>query len=174
MNKDDDKASALLKQASKSQEQLTREINRVRYSTLIPTRKQNLYNHSRGKLKYTTGVSSYRGRGTLDDAASRIRKEAADAESVLGIDHRIIGVMKSTAARISTSQERWEEAQELETEVVRCLFKTLGQQHPDTLNSQSQLAFIHSRRRQWDEAESLGKQAMTGSLLYLDLIMQQH
>ena len=169
VDKDDAKASALLKQASMSQRQLTKEINRVRYSVWRTSRSPGLYNSSlfRGQTKSTTGVPHCWGRRTLDDAASRIRKEVADAESVLGIDHRFIGIMKSTVASILVSQERWKEAQELETEVVRCHLKTLGEQHPDTLSSQCALAFIHGRRNQWDEAESLGTHAMTGSLLYL-------
>ena len=102
VNRDDAKASALLKQASMSQKQLTREIVRVPYSTLRQPRKQDLYNSSMssGYIKSTGGLPYYLGRKNLKDAASRIRKEVADAESVSKIDHRITGVMKSTAASI--------------------------------------------------------------------------
>lgn len=171
VKKDDAKASALLKQSARSQDDLTNEIDRVRYGRLISAPRQGIYNPAlyQGHTKSTTGGRYYLEKGILDEDASRIRKEIADVESVVGVDHRIIGVLKSTLTKILLFQNQWEEAQELETQVYQWSSKTLGQRHPDTLATRSSLAMIYSKRKQWKEAELLQTQVMTASLSELGL-----
>lgn len=173
VDKDDVKASALLKQAARSQKDLNYEIDRIRYGEVRSSPREGIYNQSlyRGHTiaRSTTGAHYYLEKGNLDQAASRIRKEIADAESIMGVDHRIIGVLKSTLTKVLIVQERWEEAQKLETQVLQWCSKTLGERHPDTLGTRSSLALIHGERRQWKEAELLQTQVMTASLSELGL-----
>lgn len=173
VNKDDATASALLRQANRSLEELTDKINRVRHGRLRSHPRQSVYSQSL-YLGHTITMSTgggryYREKGTLDEAASHIRKEIIDVEDVVGAEHRIIRSLKSTLTKILILQERWEEAQKIETQVLQCSSKTLGERHPDTMSSRSSLAVIHSKQKHWKEAELLQKQAMTASLTELGL-----
>lgn len=168
VKKDDSKASALVKQASRSQGELTYEIDRVRYGRSTPPPRQGIYNISayRGHTitRSTMGGRYYREKGNLDQAASRIRTELADAESVVGIVHQISGFLKSALTGVLIAQGKWEEAQKLETEVLQQTSETLGERHPDTLSTRSSLALIYANQKKWKEAELLQTQAVTASL----------
>lgn len=168
VKKNDIKASALLKQAARSQGELTHEINRVRHGGSKPPPRQGIYNASayRGHSlrRSTIGHDYYLENGNLDQAASRLRTELADVESVVGVNHRISGLLKSTLTTVLIAQEKWEEAQKLETQSLRQLSETLGERHPDTLSTRSSLAFIYAKQKKWKEAELLQTQAVTASL----------
>lgn len=63
-------------------------------------------------------------------------------ERVFGLGHP--DTLESMANLASTyeSQRRWEEAEELESQVVESYKKVLGWEHPQTLTSMSNLASI--------------------------------
>lgn len=173
VDKDDVKASALLKRAARSQGELTSEIDRVRYGSSRPPPRQGVYNLSsyRGHAitRSTTSGRYYLEKGNLDQAASRIRKEIADLESVVGVDHQISVFLKSTLTKVFLLKEQWEEAQKLETQVLQCNSETLGERHPDTISTRSSLALIYAKQKKWKEAELLQTQAVTASLSELTL-----
>ena len=172
VNKDDVKASALLKQAARSQVELTYEIDRVRYGRSKPPPRQGIYNLSsyRGHaISISTSGRYYLEKGNLDQAASRIRKEIADFESVVGVDHQISGFMKSTLAQVLLYEEQWEEARKLVSQVLQYNSETLGERHPDTISTRSSLALIYAKQQKWKEAELLQTQAVTASLSELNL-----
>lgn len=108
-------------------------------------------------------------KGILDEAASHIRNEITDVENILGADHRIIRSLKSIFAKVLIWQERWEEAQKLETQVLQWSSQKLGERHPDTMSSRIDLAFIQSKQKRWKEAGLFQRQAMTASLSDLGL-----
>lgn len=168
VDKNDTTASALLKQAARSQEELTSEIDRVRYGRLRLLPRKSVYAQStyRGHtiLRSTAGGRQYLDEGTLDEAASHIRKEMTDVEIIMGADHKIVRSLKSTLSGVLILQKRWEEAQELETQIWQRISRTLGERHPDTISTMSSLALIHHKQKRWKEAESLQTQAMTASL----------
>ena len=168
VKKDNIKASALLKQAARSQGELIHEIDRVRYGRSKPPPRQGVFNASayRGYnlRRSTIGYRYSLEQGNLDQAASRLRTELADVESSLGIDHQIIGYLKSTLATVLIGQEKWEEAQMLETQNLQQSSEKLGERHPDTLSIRSSLAFIYAKQKRWKEAELLQTQAVTASL----------
>lgn len=176
VKKDNIKASALLKQAARSQEELTHEIDRVRYGRSKPPPRQGVYNLSayRGHSlrRSTIGYRYILEQGNLDQAASRLRTEIADVESILGVDHQISGFLKSTLTTVLVGQEKWEEAQILETQNLQQSSETLGERHPDTLSIRSELAFIYAKQQKWKEAELLQTQAVTASLSEVGLDAQ--
>ena len=168
VNKDDLKASAFLKQAARSQGELTYEIDRVRYGTSTQPPRQGVYNLSSYQghtiTRSTIGGRYYLEKGSLSQAASRIRKELADVESVVGVDHQISGFLKSALIGVLIFQEQWEEAQKLETQALQRNSEILGERHPDTLSTRSSLALIYAKQEKWKEAELLQTQAVTASL----------
>jgi tetratricopeptide (TPR) repeat protein len=58
------------------------------------------------------------------------------------------------------SDGRWEEAEELEVQVMETRKRVLGEEHPDTLLSISNLASTYRNQGRWKEAEELGVQVM--------------
>ena len=168
VKKDDFKASAFLEQARRSQGELIYEVDRVRYGKAKPPSRQGIYNasayrgHNLGRS--TIGYRYNLERGNFDQAASRLRAELADIESMEGVDHQISGFLRSTLTTVLIGQEKWEEAQILETQTLQQCSETLGQRHPDTLSTRSSLAFIYAKQKKWKEAELLQTQAVTASL----------
>lgn len=173
VSKDDAKASALLEQAARSQGELANEIDRVRYGKLRSHPRQGVYNNSlyRGHIisSYAAGGRYYLEKGTLDEAASHLKNEIADVESIVGVDHQIILVLKSSLTSVLIWQEQWEEARKLETQILNWSSKTLGERHPDTVGSRGNLALIYRKQKRWKEAELLQRQATTASLSELGL-----
>ena len=173
VNKDDARASTLLVQAHRSQEELTNEINRVRHGKRRAHARQSVYIQSlyRGHTitKSLGGDRYYCKKGTMDEAAFHIRKEIENFGDVVGAYHRIVRSLKSTLTNVLTLQGRWEEAQEVATQVLQCSSETLGERHPDTMTSRSSLAVILTKQKHWKKAELLHKQAMTASLTELPL-----
>ena len=64
------------------------------------------------------------------------------------------------APRHSGSRERWTEAEELEVQVMEKSLKVLGQEHPNTLTSMTNLASTYWSQGRWVEAEELEVQVM--------------
>ena len=140
----------------------------MRYGRSKQPPRQGIYNASayRGHnlRRSTIGYHYNLEKGNLDQAASRLRTELADVESIVGVDHQISGFLKSTLTTILIVQEKWEEAQILETQNLQQSSETLGERHPDTLSTRSSLAFIYAKQKKWKEAELLQTQAVTASL----------
>ena len=140
----------------------------MRDDRLTPPPRQGIYNQSayRGHTvtRSPTGYRYFLGKRDLDEAASRLRTELADVESVMGINHQISGFLKSTLTSVLIVQEKWEEAQELEAQILQQSSETLGERHPDTLSTRSSLAFVYAKQKKWKEAELLQTQAVTASL----------
>ncbi len=93
----------------------------------------------------TGGAPYYLEKGSLIEAASRIRREIADVESVVRVNHWIIVNLKSTLTKVLILQEQWEEAEELGRGLFQWSSNTLGHRHPDTLGTGSSLALILSK-----------------------------
>lgn len=55
---------------------------------------------------------------------------------------------------------QWNEAEELQTQVIDRNKKVLEEEHPDTLISMNDLAAIHTNQGRWKEAEELGVQVV--------------
>ena len=169
VRRDETKASALLKQAAMSPRDLLEAVDRARKSSLRSPPRGSIYTQTlnRGQTRSATDGLQYFRKEKLDEVTSWLRKEIVDVESVLGIDHRVIGIMKSTLAQILIFQKRWNMAEEVETQVLRWSSKTLGDTHPDTLSSKGSLASILRGRHNWEEAEALQTQVWITSLLEL-------
>ncbi|CAF9922484.1 MAG: hypothetical protein ALECFALPRED_002096 [Alectoria fallacina] len=58
------------------------------------------------------------------------------------------------------NEGRWDEAEELEVQVMETSLRVLGQEHPDTLSSMASLASTYRNQGRWNEAEKLEVQVM--------------
>ena len=171
VRKDDARSSALLEHAGRSHEDLVEKINRVRNLKKKTVGRQGLYRSSlyKGHTKSTTGGRLYERHGILDKAALRIKQEMADVQKVLGDDHYITIILKSTLCKVYDIQKQFEEARKLETQVLNSSSRILGHNHPDTIGSRSNLAMILAEQNQWEKAELLQRQAVTASLSALGI-----
>ena len=57
-------------------------------------------------------------------------------------------------------QGRWKEAEELELRVMEVMRRVLGEEHPDTLTSMSNLATTYHEQGRWKEAQELALQVL--------------
>ena len=64
-------------------------------------------------------------------------------------------------------QGRWNEAEQLEIQVMDMTKKILGAEHPDTLHSMANLACTYGNQGRWNEAEQLQIQIMVPSDFWL-------
>ncbi|KAI2669860.1 hypothetical protein LCP963914a_9880 [Penicillium roqueforti] len=69
----------------------------------------------------------------------------------------VITTMLGSAYR---KQGLWDEAEQLEVQVMETRKTKLGEDHPDTLTSMANLALTYSNQGRWDEAEQLQVQLM--------------
>ena len=60
-----------------------------------------------------------------------------------------------------SDQGRWNEAEQLEVQVMDMRKRLLGPDHPHTLTSMANLASTYSDQGRWNEAEQLQVQVMT-------------
>jgi hypothetical protein len=76
-------------------------------------------------------------------------------KKLLGAEHpdtlRSMGNLASTYR----NQGRWNEAEQLEIQVLDMRKKLLGAEHPDTLQSMANLASTYWNQGRWNEAEQL-------------------
>ncbi|CAG8063314.1 unnamed protein product [Penicillium nalgiovense] len=66
----------------------------------------------------------------------------------------------STLARVHYDEGHWEEAEQLEVQVMESRKTKLGEDHPDTLTSMANLAVTYRNQGRWEEAEQLEVQVM--------------
>jgi hypothetical protein len=64
-------------------------------------------------------------------------------------------------------QGRWEEAEELEVQVMETSLRVIDAEHPDTLTSMANLASTYGNQGRWKEAEELDVLVMETSLRVL-------
>ena len=76
-------------------------------------------------------------------------------KKLLGAQHP--DTLLSIANLTSTyqNQGRWNEAEQLQVQVLDISKKLLGAEHPDTLLSMANLASTYWNQRRWNEAEQL-------------------
>ncbi|KAG9106645.1 hypothetical protein FRC07_008765 [Ceratobasidium sp. 392] len=66
-------------------------------------------------------------------------------------------------AKVYDESGRWQQAEQLQVQVLDGTKQALGELHPDTLTSMANLASTYSNQGRWDEAESLEVQVLDAS-----------
>jgi hypothetical protein len=61
---------------------------------------------------------------------------------------------------LNKNKGRWNEAEQLNVQVMDLRKKLLGAEHPDTLTSMANLAIAYRNRGRWNKAEQLNVQVM--------------
>ena len=70
----------------------------------------------------------------LEQAEARISQEIDDVEQCLGNESELLLVLKHDLSFLLCQQGRWDEAEELDIQVLEFSKKSLGAEHPFTLN----------------------------------------
>jgi Tetratricopeptide repeat len=76
-------------------------------------------------------------------------------KKLLGPEHPDTLISMGDLAITYFNQGRWNEAEQLELQVMDMRKKLLGPEHPHTLLSMGNLASTYSDQRRWNEAEQL-------------------
>ncbi|CAI7669244.1 unnamed protein product [Penicillium crustosum] len=79
---------------------------------------------------------------------------------LLGEEHEETIDSTQMLGTVYRAEGRWEEAEQLELQVMKSRKTKLGEDHPDTLVSISNLASTYSSQGRWEEAEQLKLQVM--------------
>jgi hypothetical protein len=79
---------------------------------------------------------------------------------ILGEEHQEALASTEMLAKGYWLEGRWEEAEQLEVQVMETRKTKLGEDHPDTLSSMANLASTYSKQGRWEEAEQLEVQVM--------------
>ena len=74
---------------------------------------------------------------------------------MLGAKHPETLISMGNLASTYWNQRRWEEAEELEVQVLETSKRVLGAEHPDTLSSMVNLAYTLKDQHRGDEAMEL-------------------
>ena len=173
VDKDDIKACALLEEAGMFSFNLLGEINSARNmtETSIQYGRWSILNKA-GRIGHVGTANVYHSgitNETLNVTMARLEKEIADVESVLGDQHQIIGILKSSVVTVAISQRNWDLAGDVETRLLEWSQRTLGYFESFTLNCKMELGWIRSKQLRLDESELLLTQVLAESLLELVL-----
>ena len=74
-------------------------------------------------------------------------------KKLLGEKHPHTLLSMGNLAVTYSNQGRWNEAEQLEVQVMNMRKELLGEEHPDTLLSMGNLAVTYSNQGRWNEAE---------------------
>jgi Flp pilus assembly protein TadD len=81
---------------------------------------------------------------------------------VLGADHPSTLISINNLAATYGNLGRWDEAEELEVQVIQTSKRVLGQDHPDTTASMANLALTYSLQGKHEEARKVHSEEQTG------------
>ncbi|KAG8528203.1 uncharacterized protein KY384_007120, partial [Bacidia gigantensis] len=171
IDKDETKASALLKEAEMTPDHLLREIRLTQDLSLEATDQKRMYGKAMPPMRRIGTIDDlyYRKLGNLNSATSRLQQEVGDIESVFGPGHRIVLTLKSTLSKIYIIQEKWEMASELELQILEAASKTVSEEHPDMLATKASIAVILGKLGYWEDAELLESQVLIVCLVNLSI-----
>ncbi|CAI7637422.1 unnamed protein product [Penicillium pancosmium] len=114
--------------------------------------------------------------GDMMEMALESRKQRV---KLLGAEDKTALQSTEMLAIAYRSQRRWEEAEQLQVQVIETRKTKLGHDHPDTLNSMHNLASTYRKQGRWEEAEQLFVQVMETTKAKLgedhpDTLMSMH
>ena len=81
-------------------------------------------------------------------------------KKLLGVKHPSTLLSIANLAVAYWKQGRWNEAEQLEVQVMDMRKKVLSTEHPDTLSSMANLAATYMNQGRWNEAEQLEVQVV--------------
>ncbi len=98
--------------------------------------------------------------GRFKISEEKVQKAINLRRSYLDLDHLNHLQSVSLLAKIYTLQRRWDEAEQLQVQILETSKRVLKADHPFTLASIGNLAVTYRGQRRWDEAEKLLVQVM--------------
>ncbi|CAI7654014.1 unnamed protein product [Penicillium manginii] len=93
--------------------------------------------------------------GKIEDTGEMASKSRKDRVKLLGVEDKATLDSTTMLARTYREQGQWEEAEQLEVQVMETCKRKLGQDNPDTLWSIHELALTYRSQGRWEKAEQL-------------------
>ena len=113
-----------------------------------------------GYIDYIDFPHYYREKQLLERAETNFREEIQSVQLVFGKNHWLYVTLASELASLMESQGRWEEAEELEVQMLKMIKSVLGTKHRETLISMHNLALTYRDQKRWKEAKELETQVL--------------
>ncbi|KAJ5705346.1 hypothetical protein N7536_001035 [Penicillium majusculum] len=98
--------------------------------------------------------------GLITDMREMAWKSRKHRVNILGVENEASLKSSAMLAEAYSLEGRWEEAEQLEVQVMETRKTKLGDDHPDTLTSMANLASTYRNQGRWGEAEQLEVQVM--------------
>ncbi|KAJ5569107.1 hypothetical protein N7450_011593 [Penicillium hetheringtonii] len=98
--------------------------------------------------------------GNIADAKDMASKSRKQRLKLLHAENEVALASTAMLARACLLEGRWEEAEQLNEQVLEIRKTKLGVDHPDTLTIMANLATTYSNQGRWDEAELLEVQVL--------------
>ncbi|KAJ5496995.1 hypothetical protein N7463_008982 [Penicillium fimorum] len=93
--------------------------------------------------------------GNIADTGEMASKSRDQRVMLLGDDHKDVLDSMDMLAAAYLLEGQWEEAEELQIQVIKTCKTKLGEDHPSTLASMTNLASTYRQQGRWKEAEEL-------------------
>jgi tetratricopeptide (TPR) repeat protein len=154
-----EKAIEAVQQSGRSEPDLNLEIEQI--SSTHDTIKNELFrNLNSGGLDTAQNTIFNTANYNLVNAQLELQKDLAAINSILYNAFTLLTTIKDSLAAIFTQRGLWQDAEELDVQVVEMRKRVLGAKHPNTLISIANLASTYRSQGRWKEAEKLKMQVM--------------
>ena len=161
-----EKAIEAVQQSGRSEPDLNLEIEQIS-STHDIIQNELFRNLNSGSLDTAQNTISNTANYNLVNAQLELQKDLAAINSILYNAFTLLTTIKDSLAVIFTLRGLWQDAEELEVQVMETRKRVLGAEHRDTLAGINNLAFTFWNQGRWKEAEELNVQVMKTSLRVL-------
>jgi len=154
-----EKAIEAVQQSGRSEPDLNLEIEQIS-STHDIIQNELFRNLNSGSLDTAQNTISNTANYNLVNAQLELQKDLAAINSILYNAFTLLTTIKDSLAVIFTLRGLWQDAEELEVQVMETRKRVLGAEHRDTLAGINNLAFTFWNQGRWKEAEELGVQVL--------------
>ena len=155
-----EKAIEAVQQSGRSEPDLNLEIEQISFThhTIQNELFRNL--NSEGLVDTTRNSIFNTANYNLVNAQLELQKDLAAVNFILYNDSILLDTIKDSLAAIFALRGLWQDAEELNVQVMETRKRVLGAKHPSTLTSIASLASTYWNQGRWKEAEELEVQVM--------------
>jgi len=152
-----DKYQSLLQEQGISESDLENDITLVKASIRQPGHKESNFEilNDQGHFMEFNLSQQYREHQDSREAELQYQREIGSIESVLGVGHRLVIILKRKLSSLLGSEGRWREAEKLQLQVMEASEKIWGEDHLSLQVFRLDLASTYREQGRWKEAEGL-------------------
>ena len=154
-----EKAIEAVQQSGRSESDLNLEIEQIS-STHYTIQNEFFRNLNSEGLDTRANTIFNTANYNLVNAQLELQKDLAAVNFILYNAFTLLDTIKFSLVAIFTLRGLWQDAEELNVQVMETRKRVLGAEHPDTLTSIGNLASTYSNQGRWKEAEELKVQVV--------------